>query len=104
MKTDFECGSSKFGLTLGEFSDLDKEKKKKLIRLIARIMERAYRRGVQQTLVLAEKDAIDEWIFENTHNYRYGKSLDVSIGLDGFTTSSVERLMMEENLENIGLN
>ena len=35
--------------------------------------------------------------------YRYSKNLDKSIGLDGFITCSIDRLMMEEHLENIGV-
>lgn len=101
--TDFDDGSSKFGLHIQEFSHLVEGDKKKLLRLMARIMERAYRRGVQQTLYLAEKGLIDEDIIDEPHSYRYGRSLDQSIGLDGFITSSIERLLMEENLENLGL-
>ncbi|HEY3526787.1 MAG TPA: hypothetical protein VGK47_11355 [Nitrososphaeraceae archaeon] len=102
MKSDFVDSSSKFGLKEHEFCTLNPERKQKLVRLMARIMERAYRRGVQQTLALKEKGTIDEWIIDNPHSYRYDKSLAISIGLDGFTSSSIERLFMEEKLQDIG--
>jgi hypothetical protein len=51
---------------------------------------------------LSKEDKIDEWIMHDSFTYRYEKSLDVSIGLDGYTTSSLERLMIEEHLENVG--
>ena len=101
--TDFDISSSKFGLSLSEFSHLSDTDKKKLIRLMARIMERAYRRGVHQTLHLFQNNRIDDWILRNPHMYRYSKNLDKSIGLDGFITCSIDRLMMEEHLENIGV-
>ena len=100
--TDFEDSSSKFGLKIDHFDHLHDDDKKKLVILMARIMERAYRRGVQQTLHMLDKDQIDQWIIDSTHKFRYGKRLDASIGLDGFTTSSIDRLMMEENLETVG--
>ena len=101
--TDFISGSQYYGLKFDEYSQLPDEIKRKLVRLMACIMENAYRRGVQQTLVLLEKKAIDEWILETPHEYRYGKSLMVSIGLDGYTTTSLERLECEVNLHQIGL-
>jgi len=103
MKTDFDDGSSKFGLQYNEFKDLSDNTKKKLKKLISRIMERAYRRGVQQALVLNENNAIDEWIKNDLHKFRYGKSLQKSIGLDGFVTTSQERLDIEESLDTVGL-
>ena len=102
MKTDFDGGSSRFGLVMGEFDHLPDKTKKKLVNLMSRIMERAYRRGVQQALCMQENDQIEEWILGDTHKYRYGKSLANSIGLDGFTTTSIERLFMEEHLDTIG--
>lgn len=103
MKTDFDDTSSKFGLVEGEFEHLDGKTKNQLVKLMSRIMERAYRRGVQQALELYKKDAIDDWITCEPWNYRYDKSLATSIGLDGFTTTSIERLFIEEKLESIGL-
>ncbi len=91
------------GLYNFDFSDLDLKYKKKIRRLLACVMESAYRRGIQQTLVLKDKNVIDDWIIEEPHNYRYNKSLSRSIGLDGFTTSSIERLEMEHSLFEMGL-
>ena len=82
----------------GDFEGLTEEQKLRMKRWMARIMERAYRRGVQQAIFMKEKGLVDEWILENLHDYRYGKSIDVSVGLDGFTTSSIDRLEIEEDL------
>ena len=50
--THFTASSSKYGLKEGEFDEIPHKMRKKLIRLIARIMEKAYRRGVQQAITL----------------------------------------------------
>lgn len=86
-----------------EFSKLTPDIKKKLLKLISRIMERSYRRGVQQALHMKDEGIIDSWILDDPHKFRYGKSISVSIGLDGFTTPALERLEMEEHLSTIGL-
>lgn len=91
------------GLDIHDFINLDKKTKKKLIRLLACVMESAYRRAVQQTLTLNNEDRIDEWIRNKPEDYRYEKSLSKSIGLDGFTTNSIDRLNMEHNLSSLGL-
>ncbi len=101
--TDFRANSSFYGLKMYEFSSLDEELKLKLKGVMARIMERAYRRGVQQTITLYEDDRILPNILNNLHDYRYNENPDISIGLDGFKTSSLERLEMEESLNQVGL-
>tara|TARA_R110000868_G_scaffold136519_4_gene349519 strand:- start:4013 stop:4315 length:303 start_codon:yes stop_codon:yes gene_type:complete len=97
-----DYGNSKMGLKFDEFAHFSEEEKQKLLRLMSRIMERSYRRGVQQTLHMKDRNIIEEWILDNPYSYRYEKSLEISIGLDGYTTASLERLMIEENLHNIG--
>jgi len=78
--------------------NLTEKQKKWLIRYIAEISEASYRRAVQQTIVLGEKDSIDDWIYKNdAANYRYDKSLKTSIGLDGFQTTSLKRLLIENH-------
>ena len=59
-------------------------------------MEKAYRRGVQQTLCLSEEGKIPDWILKDDgYSYRYEKPLGTSTGLDGFVTTSRERLEIE---------
>lgn len=77
---------------------LNKTERNLLLGLMARIMESAYRRGVHQALFLKETKGIDEWIINSPHAYRYGRSLEMSIGLDGYITTSRERLLIEEDL------
>lgn len=96
--THFSYTSSIYGLKDGEFSDLPQKIKNKLLRLMARIMERAYRRGVQQAMEMEPTVEIGD-----LHAYRYENSLDDSLGLDGFRSSSLERLAMEESLDEVGL-
>lgn len=90
---------STHGLDEGEFDHLDEKTKKKLIRLMSRIMERAYKRGVQQAVTLVESGKKFP-VLENgstLYKWRYEKSLDKSYGIhEWFVTSSIERLMMEE--------
>lgn len=100
--TDFDDGNSKFGLKISHFTHLSDDDKKDLVTLMSRIMEKAYRRGVQQVLYLATKGTIEESILDDLNTYRYRKSLDQSPGLDGFLTSSKERLLIEEHLEILG--
>lgn len=88
----------------GEFEDLSIDKKQKLLKMIARIMERAYRRGVQQGISMyvdgrckLQKDDLATW--------RYFTDLDKSDGIaPGYSTTSLERLSMEEDcLREVGL-
>lgn len=92
------------GFKHGEFEHLAVKDKKKLLKLMARIMERAYRRGVQQALFMYEKHLIDKKLIcaFGLHAWRYNISLDKSVGIDKFTTSSLERLFIEEPLDEIG--
>ena len=90
---------------LEEFDGIPEKQKKKLTVIMARIMEKAYRRGVQQALHLNETNEISDKLLssEGLHNWRYGNSIDESIGVDGFQTKSVERLLIEEpNLRMLG--
>lgn len=97
--TDFHEGSAAHGLRMWEFNDIDPEKKKKLLRLMARIMEKSYRRGVQQALHLERKGALANLYSEKAlSDYRYEKDLDKSIGIDGFNSSSLERLWIENRV------
>lgn len=76
---------------------LNSEDKFFLLDLIARISEKSYRRAVQQVLTLMDKNAIDEWILtDQGRAYRYEKTEKTSIGLDGFQTTSIYRLLCEE--------
>ena len=102
--TDFWWDSSIYGFKVLELLDLDQNLQNKLMRMIARIMERAYRRGVQQAITLYKNGNIPDEIISNLHDWRYDNNLDISPGLHrGFQTTSLERLEMEESLIEIGL-
>lgn len=84
------------------FGDLTKDQKTALVRLMARLMEKSYRRGVQQGI---EMSTDERCRFQNNEegrgklvNWRYNESLDSSVGIDpnAYTTTSLERLEMEE--------
>jgi hypothetical protein len=47
-KSSFNTKSVAYGLRDGEFSELPEKTKKKLVKLMARLSEQAYRRGFQQ--------------------------------------------------------
>lgn len=96
--SDFVNGSSAYGLEYGEFKNLPESTKKKIVKMMARVMERAYRRGVQQAIVMNAGE-----LNRDMYKWRYGVSLNKSIGIDGYKTTSVERLEMEEPLKCVGL-
>ena len=98
-KGDFLPGTSAYGLRLGEFEELTPATKKKLVRMMARIMERAYRRGVQH----GAEFEMDPKFRSNLHKWRYLRSLDKSPGILGGTTPSLERLEIEESTRDVGL-
>ena len=98
--TDFILSSSIYGLKMDEFS-FDKETQEKLLRLMARIMERAYRRGVQQAITLYPDGILPE-ILEDLECWRYENDLDKCPGLRGDRDSSLWRLQCEESLDQIG--
>lgn len=101
--THFCASSSKYGFHSNELDFLPKPTKRKILRLIARISERSYRRGVQQALVLKEDNNILPEILDCLWKWRYKKNIDTSYGLRGNKSTSLERLEMEENLHDIGL-
>jgi hypothetical protein len=79
------------------FTELSTENQRRLLRLISRIAEQSYRRGAQQAMVMGENENIEEWILsDEAYSWRFEKTLDRSIGLDGYTTPSLERLLIEE--------
>ena len=100
---DFVSSSVAAGLVFDEFQDLPKGTKKKLIRLMARISEKSYRRGFQQGVVLSE--ARPDSIQPDLHAWRYDQSLDKSVGGDGMgiLDKSIDRLFCENGaLDDLG--
>jgi len=88
----------KYDFILEISSKLNKTEKTKLLKLISQSSESSYRRGVQQTLCAVKKGWIDDWIVkDDATSYRFDRSLKTSIGLDGFQTSSKERLLSESH-------
>ena len=105
--TDFIKESIAYGLKLGEFENLDKEVKRKLLKLMSRISERSYRRGFQHGKEIKGK-TVDPFIF------RYKTSLKDSPYTDTFFEdgkwanksghSSLDRLRLENGeFHNLGL-
>lgn len=83
------------GIELDAFDHLSAADKAKLLRLMARVAEKAYRRGAQQGLVYAEQHPSAS--HADLVDWRYGASLDVSPALlhKGERERSVDRLLME---------
>lgn len=85
------------GFSEDEFAAIDPRLKRKLLRLMARIAEKSYRRGYQQGEYLNRPENIgDEWRI-NPADLRHRTNLDVSPGVDSkhYKTTSLERLDME---------
>jgi len=88
-----------YGLKSGEFQDLPRPVKSKLLRMIARIAEKSYRRGFQHGVVMAR----DGRQIVDPEKFRFRCSLDKSPFTDGpGGHTAVQRLMMENKLEQVG--
>jgi hypothetical protein len=91
MKTDFISTSVAYGLKEDAFAHLSERDRKRLVRLMARISEKSYRRGVQHGALLTggiSKDKIAKW--------RFDASLDSSPWVGSpMIQKSTERLFME---------
>ena len=83
------------GIDLDAFSNISASDKAKLLRLMARVAEKAYRRGAQQGVVYAKLHPKAQP--GDVFNWRYGASLDVSPALlhKGSREPSINRLLME---------
>lgn len=76
--TDFNSRSAAYGLSHGEFSHLSDTDRRKLSRLMARIAEKAYRRGAQHGAQMA----LDGTLARDPATVRFTSSLDRSPWLD----------------------
>jgi hypothetical protein len=93
---DFIPQSVVYGLKFGEFRQLPMPIKKKLVRLMARIAEKSYRRGFQHGTL--GRHTIDP------EEFRSRRSLDKSPFTDGpGGMTAIGRLMAETHLEQVGL-
>ena len=82
------------GFATQAFGHLALRDRQKLVVLMARIAEQAYRRGAYQGVKLAGDDA--DLLPDDLYNWRYGRPLDQSPWLDDTTTeASTERLFTE---------
>jgi hypothetical protein len=90
------------GFAAQAFGHLAPPDREKLITLMARIAEQAYRRGAYQGVKLAGDDA--DLLPDDLYSWRYGRPLDQSPWLDDTTTeASIERLYAEcGDLEALG--
>jgi hypothetical protein len=80
------------GFRRGRFLDLSDRDKRDMLKLMARVAEQAYRRGVQQGAGLAGKPSFRGDLWE----WRYRPSLDLAPWVDSpTTTTSLERLDAE---------
>jgi hypothetical protein len=90
------------GFRQRRFCDLSDRDKRDMLKLMARVAEQAYRRGVQQGAGLAGKPSFRGDLWE----WRYRPSLDLSPWVDSpTTTTSLDRLDAEcgEQLRDLGL-
>ena len=89
------------GFRQRRFFDLSDRDKRDILKLMARVAEQAYRRGVQQGAGLAGKSSFRGDLWE----WRYRPSLDLSPWVDSpTTTTSLDRLDAEcgEQLRGLG--
>jgi len=90
------------GFAAQAFGQLALPDRQKLVVLMARIAEQAYRRGAYQGVKLAGDDA--DLLPDDLYTWRYGRPLDQSPWLDDtMTEASTERLFAEcADLEALG--
>ena len=90
------------GFAAQEFTHLAPSDRRKLVTLMARVAEQAYRRGVYQGVKLAGDET--DLLPHDLYSWRYGRSLDQSPWLDDSTIeTSTERLYAEcEDLGALG--
>jgi hypothetical protein len=91
------------GFRQRRFFALSDRDKRDILKLMARVAEQAYRRGVQQGAGLAGKSSFRGDLWE----WRYRPSLDLSPWVDSpTTTTSLDRLEAEcgEQLRELGFN
>lgn len=83
------------GIPENAFDALDARTRNFMIKVMARVAERAYRRGAQQGVHIAQNRP--QHLPENLHDWRYVTSADKSAALDDpyYVTTAVERLEME---------
>lgn len=89
------------GFRQRRFFDLSDRDKRDMLKLMARVAEQAYRRGVQQGAGLAGKSSFRGDLWE----WRYRPSLDLAPWIDSpTTTTSLDRLDVEcgEQLGELG--
>ena len=89
------------GFRQGRFFALSDRDKRDILKLMARVAEQAYRRGVQQGAGLAGKSSFRGDLWE----WRYRPPLDLSPWVDSpTTTTSLDRLDAEcgEQLRELG--
>lgn len=98
----FHSGAVTYQLHFGEFNHLSSKDRKKLRRIMARISEKSYRRGVQHGYSMAEEG---EEPTISLDDFRYRRSLDQSPAPDGYvSTSALDRLDIEcRELHLVGL-
>lgn len=84
------------------FGHLDPSDRRRLVTLMARIAEQAYRRGAYQSVKLVGDDA--DLVPHDLYGWRHSRSLDQSPWLDDTTIeSSIDRLFAEcTDLEALG--
>lgn len=93
MKTsDFLPSSVAYKLPRKCFADLTPRQKSRVLRLVAQVSEKSYRRGLQHGVVLSAEKAI----VKDVAIFRYTPAMDKSPDADGFRTlTSVERVQQE---------
>ncbi len=96
MPSDFIASSVAHGLTFGAFEHLSQKDKKRLIRLIARISEASYRRGLQHGGIFGHR--VDVYAFRYKHSLDKSPFTDVEGAPKNKGTSSTWRLFCENGV------
>jgi len=85
------------GFEAGAFSHLSPHDRIRLVRLMARIAEQAYRRGAYQSAKLAKSG--EDLLPKDIYRWRHGLSLDKSPWLDDATVESADKRLFAECAE-----
>lgn len=106
MASDFNKTSIAYGMKASDLQHIDKQTKKKLVRLMARLAERSYRRGFQQGYECDRPvaDLVKFRFFTSLDRSPWPDNVDEKGKWHKTPDTAIERLLMENGvLQELGL-
>lgn len=93
MKTEFTPGSIAYGFKFDEFKDMPEKMQRRVLKLLAQVSEKSYRRGLQHGAVLRDE------IKRDLATFRHSPAMNKSPYADSqYSISSYRRIVEEYGL------